>query len=688
MSSLIDKVKEIPIANVFCAFFPGVELKRDGRNLTALCPFHSEKTPSFKINVEKNRWKCFGSADCGGGSAIDLLLKAGGASSPIEAAKMIAEKFGIEVKEQKAGRPKPPTLSEYAAYVNLLPDFLTKTFHLQETAKGITLPYRDEAGNQVGVQIRHRLHKGKSKDARFSWKEGKPYLYGAWAMPQWKEKETRRVLLCEGASDVQVCWFNQVPALGIPGASTFRSEWASLLLPFTLIATIQEPGEAGEKLVKSICDALKGASYQGQVKAVSLSEKDPRDLWLKCGERFKDELQAAITKAPVIDLYPAIPLTKDLILKMVDLLGRHVFFKDQRLPLLIATWVLGTYVHDIFTFFGYVWINSPVKRCGKSLLEDILSQLCHKATPRLSNMSEASIFRLADKGHTLIIDELENLRREDKEKYGMVISILNSGFQQGGKVPRTEKREGGFEVVYFNAFCPKVLAGISRLADTVEDRAFKIPMIRKTKQERVERFNLRKQGKALKQLQAEIELWAQDRRAHIEAVYDSIEEIPELAPLDDRLKDISEPLVAIASYADAEALNGQQRVVPKLISLLLDMFGKRQENEKREAIGAFIQVAEEVLGGQEKVFIESAQLLERVKGIEELSWLESTKGLSAFLGKFDLHPKPKSGGKARGYWITREWLEEIKSRYSILIPDSEPSQVSQVHAQSAPEALF
>ncbi|HEY6368056.1 MAG TPA: CHC2 zinc finger domain-containing protein [Candidatus Binatia bacterium] len=53
--SIIDEVKAIPIRDAFAAFFLGVELKADGRNLTALCPFHSEKTPSFKLDTAKNR---------------------------------------------------------------------------------------------------------------------------------------------------------------------------------------------------------------------------------------------------------------------------------------------------------------------------------------------------------------------------------------------------------------------------------------------------------------------------------------------------------------------------------------------------------------------------------------------------------------------------------------------------------
>lgn len=684
-NSLFVFAKQVSTEEIVRAFFSSSDLKRDGSNrwkTNCLFANGGDSDPSF--TVYSDGFKCF---HCGAaGSNIDLLLKANLASAPLEAAKMIAVKFGIQVEERKPRTQKSITLAEYAKYLNVRQEFLVETFKLEETPKGITFPYLDKNGNQVSVQIRHRLEKGGKKYARFSWKEGKPYLYGTWAIPRWREKETKGVVLCEGASDVQVCWFNQIPTMGVPGASAFKTKWVSLLLPFPELAIIQERGPAGQSFVKSITGALKEAGYKGQVKAVSLSEKDPRDLWLKCGEGFKQVLETAIAEASVIDLYPKIPPTIDLIISIFDLLNRHIFFKDKRVPLLIATWVLATYVYDLFTFFGYLWINSPVKRCGKSLLEDVLSQLCCKATARLSSLTESVTFHVANKGRTMIIDELENMRSQDREKFGTVMGIINVGFQAGSKVYRMHKGKNGFEEVEFNAFCPKVLAGISKVVDTIEDRSFKVSMVRKTKAERVERFNLRKQGKALEHLREELDLWAEARRQAIANLYDGIEDIQQLAALDDRFKDISEPLVVIASYADTEAANGQRRVLQDLISLLLAMSGKRNETERREAIAAFAVLAQGILGAETEAFVSSGDLLAKAKEVEELSWLESTKALGTFLGKFDLTStkrKPDPEGKqVRGYAITKGWIEETKGRYSAeengLIPLPPQNQVSQV----------
>jgi len=71
-----------------------VILKKAGKNYQGLCPFHSEKTPSFSVSPEKQIFYCFG---CGaGGNAFSFLMKHEGMSFP-EAVRTLARRVGIEV---------------------------------------------------------------------------------------------------------------------------------------------------------------------------------------------------------------------------------------------------------------------------------------------------------------------------------------------------------------------------------------------------------------------------------------------------------------------------------------------------------------------------------------------------------------------------------------------------------------
>ncbi|MCL4360376.1 DNA primase [Patescibacteria group bacterium] len=80
-----------------------VKLKKSGRHFTALCPFHSEKTPSFIVSPERNIWKCFG---CGkGGSVIDFVMEYDHVDFP-EALEELAVRAGVKLERRVADTPE------------------------------------------------------------------------------------------------------------------------------------------------------------------------------------------------------------------------------------------------------------------------------------------------------------------------------------------------------------------------------------------------------------------------------------------------------------------------------------------------------------------------------------------------------------------------------------------------------
>lgn len=73
-----------------------VNLKRHGRNMVGLCPFHGEKTPSFNIYTENGSFYCFG---CGvGGDVITFIMKIENLDY-VDAVKFLAQRAGMEMPE-------------------------------------------------------------------------------------------------------------------------------------------------------------------------------------------------------------------------------------------------------------------------------------------------------------------------------------------------------------------------------------------------------------------------------------------------------------------------------------------------------------------------------------------------------------------------------------------------------------
>lgn len=75
-----------------------VQLKKSGRNYKGLCPFHSEKTPSFMVSPEKQIWRCFGACN-EGGDVFSFVQRVEGLSFA-EAVKKLADKAGVKVEHR------------------------------------------------------------------------------------------------------------------------------------------------------------------------------------------------------------------------------------------------------------------------------------------------------------------------------------------------------------------------------------------------------------------------------------------------------------------------------------------------------------------------------------------------------------------------------------------------------------
>ena len=96
-SQILDEIRSrADIVEIVGQF---VNLKRAGEHWKGLCPFHSEKTPSFTVNPKRGIFHCFG---CGvGGDAFGFLMRQDRLAFP-EAVRTLAQRTGVELPTQRA----------------------------------------------------------------------------------------------------------------------------------------------------------------------------------------------------------------------------------------------------------------------------------------------------------------------------------------------------------------------------------------------------------------------------------------------------------------------------------------------------------------------------------------------------------------------------------------------------------
>jgi hypothetical protein len=148
----------------------------------------------------------------------------------------------------------------------------------------------------------------------------------------------------------------------------------------------------------------------------------------------------------------------------------------------LALWLLHTYLPEVGSgYTPYIHVSSPVRECGKSTLLEVLSLLPHRGQMTGGITAAALYRRIHRTSPTMLLDELDTRLRGDGGEN--LRGVLNTGFHRIGKV--TICVGDAHEDSDFNTFCPKVLAGIGRLWDTVASRSIPIRLRRASKSELV-----------------------------------------------------------------------------------------------------------------------------------------------------------------------------------------------------------
>jgi hypothetical protein len=225
---------------------------------------------------------------------------------------------------------------------------------------------------------------------------------------------------------------------------------------------------------------------------------------------------------------------------------RFVVLKRSE-PTLISLWIAHTWAFEASDATPYLAVTSAEMRAGKTRLLEVLELLVRNPW-RTGRVTGAALARKVDSDcPTLLLDEWDATARGNQELTETLRGILNAGHRRNGKVSVCGPKSTGYQPTDFHVFCPKVIAGIGKLPETIADRSIQIRLKRKGPGEEVERFRTKLVLGEANRLTGRLRAWVS---AHLESLNEARTELPEF--LSDRQQDGAEPLLGIADAAGGD----------------------------------------------------------------------------------------------------------------------------------------
>jgi hypothetical protein len=338
-------------------------------------------------------------------------------------------------------------------------------------------------------------------------------------------------------------------------------------------------------------------------------------------------------------------------------LTRYVVFPNPEAADAATLYAAASHAMPHLEFAARLVIKSPVKRCGKSHLLDVLGQLV--ARPLITaNISAAALVRSIphDEPPTILLDEADvtfgkALKGDERAEH--LRGILNAGYGRDRPYKRWDVASRSVEDCC--TFAMAVLAGIGDLPDTIEDRAVIITLRRKAPHERAQKYRLRKHKPGVALLGERLAEWVTPRAGQVGDAE------PDMPPgLNDRAEDCWEALLAVADLAGGDW--------PKRAREAATVLSRAAEDDADSSLGA------RLLADLRQVFGDAAALhgetiLAELREISEAPWGDyfgrplNARDLARLLKPYGVKPTDVKidGTTKRGY--RRDHLHDPWARY-------------------------
>jgi hypothetical protein len=327
----------------------------------------------------------------------------------------------------------------------------------------------------------------------------------------------------------------------------------------------------------------------------------------------------------------------------------------------IALWAAHTHAIDAFDCTPYLAVNSAEKQSGKTRLLEVLDLLTCESWLTGRVTAAVLIRKVEAVRPTLLLDESDAAFGSEKEYAEALRGVLNTGYRRSGKASCCVGQGANVSYRDFQTFCPKAIAGIGKLPDTVADRSIPI-RLRRAKRGETGKFRRRMIEAEAQEIKTYLARWCAE---NIEKLRHMRPAIPE--GLSDRQADCCEPLLAIADLAGGDWPTTARRA-------LVALCAEAQDGDQSIGIRllADIKVIFEERGVDR---ISSTDLVEALRAIETSPWAEWSHGksltapkLARLLGRFEVMPGTirMESKTLKGYY--REDFQDAFSRYLPPIP--------------------
>jgi hypothetical protein len=346
----------------------------------------------------------------------------------------------------------------------------------------------------------------------------------------------------------------------------------------------------------------------------------------------------------------------ELLMAVSQFVRRFVSLSESQ-KVVIALWVAHTHAIDGADVTPYLAITSAEKQSGKTRLLETLALIV--ANPWFTGRVTAAVLvrKVDDKKPTLLLDESDAAFGGEKEYAEVLRGILNTGHRRGGVASLCVGKGAEMSYKDFSTFCPKAIAGIGKLPDTVADRSVPIRLKRAARGDILDRFRHRDIAPEADILKAKLEQWEATSANNLR---DARPLLP--GELSDRQQDGAEPLLAIADLAG----NGWEVVAR---NALVELCTEARQSD--DSIGVrLLSDIRQVFDSRNVDKISSAELADALAAIETSPWAEWSHGkpitaprLARLLRPYDVTPRKIRTGDHTLQGYERANFEDAFKRY-------------------------